>query len=353
MMGKENTEGEGLGPPLISGDVLPGEPHPLPLNQETGEWATMELLRKVHIGDEPSVHELVERYYPRLLRVVRLRLGGQSVDGSSAEDVVNETITKWLEFIRYNKFNFEPEHRGSLIAWLDRIARNKIKDLRDRQRNRTQGSYSLNSSMPDGEGAALEPRSMEPGPATDNEEADWKRHLKELFDALVAELPERDRELIVLHSYYGRPWSDIVAQLGYPNEHAGQEALGRVRRKLKKKLGVEQTDANAEVPQALRGTWFVGFQPKYEGAESGYLKLDAKTAEVQVKGKQVGSTFQCIWSTNQFDATEVKLRNKEGHLFRLMGSSGLGLPSSAPMGQIFPDGDEEVDQITVKFGSKQ
>lgn len=212
---------------------LPGEPEPLdaPSGADPDSWKTRKQIERAKAGDLQSRNELFERYYPRVLRLVQLQMRGLRADYASPEDVVNDTMITWLEKLQ----QFEPEHRGSLIAYLQLIAERKIKDLRARASSRRRLDVKLDGSQSDGDmRAAIQPSAKGPGPLSDMIVKDQK----ERFDELVAQLDERQRSLVILRLYLDVEWAEVATQLGYPNEHAAQEALGRVRRKLRASMGL-------------------------------------------------------------------------------------------------------------------
>lgn len=228
-------------PDPVAGGLDPDDQRPLPgepLPSETGGDSeslpsvseTMRLLEVAKAGDRESRDAVFERYRPRLLRVIRMRMGHDLERLASPEDVLQETMVTWL--MRFD--SFAPEHRGGLFAWLDLIARGKIKDLRNKARVRGHQRPVGAAGKTEDAGAtgSVELPGKGPGPVT----ANLALELKQRFDDAVATLSERERDLVVLRIYLQLEWPDIVAQMGFPNEHAGQQALCRVRDKLRKQL---------------------------------------------------------------------------------------------------------------------
>ncbi|MCC7013890.1 MAG: sigma-70 family RNA polymerase sigma factor [Planctomycetes bacterium] len=221
----------------LEGRPLPGEPLPSELG-DAGQASmdvseTMRLLHLAKAGDDRSRDAVFARYRPRLLRLIRMRMGHDLLRIAEPEDVLQDTMITWLMKFEH----FTPEHRGSLLAWLDRIARRKIKDLREklRVRGNPESVDTANNDAESDAAAGIDLPAKSAGPRTEN----MARELKERFDDLVAGLSERERNLVVLRVYLELEWADIVKELGYPTEHAGQQALCRIRDKLRAGLPAE------------------------------------------------------------------------------------------------------------------
>ena len=86
----------------------PGQPEPLPSEQDEGAAGDRRLLEDLRKGDETAFTELVDRYGPSMLRVARLYVRSHSV----AEEVVQETWLKVLQAL--DGF----EGRSSLRTWI-------------------------------------------------------------------------------------------------------------------------------------------------------------------------------------------------------------------------------------------
>jgi len=195
----------------------------------------MRQLKLAKAGDLGARDAVFERYRPRVLRAIRLRMGPELERLASAEDVLQDTMVTWL--VQFEKFT--PEYRGSLFAWLDRIAARKVKDLRDKHRVR---GTTVSIGASGGENsptvvASIDVPSNDPGPST----LHLAQELRSRFDSAVAALPERERDLVILRCYLEIDWADITTQLGYPNSQAGQMALTRARKKLRASLGMSSS----------------------------------------------------------------------------------------------------------------
>jgi RNA polymerase sigma-70 factor (ECF subfamily) len=117
---------------------------------------------------------------------------------------------------------FQPE-RGSLNAWLTAVARNAAL-------NRARRSERPEDPLP--EDAA--------GGTDDPEETLLRREQQEKLASLLKKLPGTEREILLRKYYYRQPAAQIAAELGL-TERAVEGRLRRVRKKLQKQWGGEDT----------------------------------------------------------------------------------------------------------------
>src|SRR6185436_18440399 len=88
---------------------------------------TLDLLRRAQQGERPALERLLERYYERVRRIVRLRLGPSLRRRLESGDILQETF---LAAVR-NFARFELRDEGSFINWLAVLAENQIRDAAD------------------------------------------------------------------------------------------------------------------------------------------------------------------------------------------------------------------------------
>lgn len=107
------------------------------------EW---QLVRNAQNYDEKALHQLYERYYPKIYNYAFLQMG----DIHAAEDLTSDVMLKMLESIQ--KYNFRGLPFG---AWMFRIARNRLIDLHRRRKRR--GEVDLSETIA---GSLVSPESM-------------------------------------------------------------------------------------------------------------------------------------------------------------------------------------------------
>ncbi len=159
-------------------------------------------------GDQAASEELVRRHATPMLRYLH-RLTGSD---HAAEELFQQT---WLSVLQHvGKFN--PKQGGGFKAWLYRIATNKANDLwrsRGRERNAKEGLKLVTD---------------EQGPDASHrmEGSDQERKLKKA----LAQLPEPQRQVLMLRYYSEMKFVDIAEMLGCPLN----TALGRMHKAMQK-----------------------------------------------------------------------------------------------------------------------
>jgi RNA polymerase sigma-70 factor (ECF subfamily) len=159
-------------------------------------------------GDDAASEELIRRHATPLLRYLH-RLTGSD---HAAEELFQQTWLSVLEHV--DKFN--PKQGGGFKAWLYRIATNKTNDLwrsRSRERNAKEGLRLVTD---------------EQGPDASHrmESSDQERKLKKA----LAQLPEPQRQVLLLRYYSEMKFVDIAQLLGCPLN----TALGRMHKAMQK-----------------------------------------------------------------------------------------------------------------------
>lgn len=200
----------------------------------TASTADLETIAALKAGDEQVFADLVRRYQPMMLRVARMYVKTQS----AAEEVVQET---WLGVIRgLDRF----EGRSSLKTWIFRILINQAKTRGVRDQRSTPFS-----SLGDADGGpAVDPSAFgadgwwnaHPGAWSDlpEERLFGKETIAAVRDA-IAELPERQQEVIVMRDLLGLDGDEVAEALGLT---AGNQrvllhrARAKVRAALEKEL---------------------------------------------------------------------------------------------------------------------
>jgi RNA polymerase sigma-70 factor (ECF subfamily) len=88
------------------------------------------LLHDARGGSAEALNRLLEQCGPRLLSLIRLRMGSTLRGRMESGDLLNATLLR-----AFRSFDsLEAEHTPSLMAWLSRIAESEIRDQVDRAR---------------------------------------------------------------------------------------------------------------------------------------------------------------------------------------------------------------------------
>ena len=163
-------------------------------------------------GDAAAWHELVARYTPLVLSVVRRH----RLQADDSEDVVQ---TLWLRLVEHLGELREP---AALPGWILTTARNEcLRVIRARRVMPSSDPFAHRSAA----GAEVVDQPMDTGMLED------ERH--EALLAALAELPERQRALLtLLIEDPPVPYEEVSARLGIPVGSIGptrSRALARVR----------------------------------------------------------------------------------------------------------------------------
>lgn len=166
------------------------------------------LMQRIHEGSEDAVREMIDRYGPHILRVVRRKLDPKLRSKYDSADFVQSVWASFFAY-RYERVFERPE---ALIAFLVSLARNKVVDA-VRQRLQRQ-KYNVNrerslqgSALP----AANEVRALQPT-------ASQIAVAKEEWERLVDDLATTEKKILDL-SMAGRSADEIATELGLTYRH--------------------------------------------------------------------------------------------------------------------------------------
>jgi RNA polymerase sigma-70 factor (ECF subfamily) len=162
-----------------------------------------DLVGRAREGSPAALSQLVERFSPRLLAVIRLRLGPSLRAHLESRDVLQET---WLKAI--GRFEgFAGGGGSSFMAWLAQIAANEIRDRADYHgRQRRDGSREARLGPAELDGLAARVRSESSRLALSAEMARLERALEGLS-------PDH-REVIILRKLEERPFREVAERMG-------------------------------------------------------------------------------------------------------------------------------------------
>jgi RNA polymerase sigma factor (sigma-70 family) len=158
-------------------------------------------------GDEKGFEVLIERYQSRIFTSIHLIVKDRNI----AEDLRQETFIKALNTLRAGRYNDE----GKFQPWIMRIAHNlAIDHFRKNKRFPT-------IVMEDGSNVFNTLEFSEAPFETFQAQKDTKEKLR----ALIEELPDAQREVLVMRHYMEMSFQDIAESTGV----SINTALGRMR----------------------------------------------------------------------------------------------------------------------------
>jgi RNA polymerase sigma-70 factor (ECF subfamily) len=177
---------------------------------------TLELVRQAQTGDRASLERLFERYYDRVRRIVRIRLGARLRRDFDSGDILQDAFA-----VAVRKFDeFEIRDEASFISWMRTIVERQITDKVDWQaaasRNRAREVATVGTDEP--EAAVHEPAAASTAPL-DRLLEDEGRRLVELH---LTQLDAKYRDLILLRDYEGHSWDRIAELTGRPTPDAAR-----------------------------------------------------------------------------------------------------------------------------------
>ncbi len=179
---------------------------------------TIDLVRRAQDGDAPALQTLFTRYYERVRRMVRLRLGPALRKRLDSGVILQETF---LEALRtFNRF--EMRDQGSFINWLARLAENRIRDAAD-YHSAAKRAAAREVPLPQGDQTGALDAGLKAGGLLPSENADEAEQVSRLEVALER-LSAEDRELILLRDYAGAAWDAVARLTDRPSPDAARVA---------------------------------------------------------------------------------------------------------------------------------
>jgi RNA polymerase sigma-70 factor (ECF subfamily) len=185
---------------------------------------TTAVLGRALDGSTGALDALYARCAPRLLALIRLRMGRSLRARLESRDILQATLLKSFQQIR----QLRGANTASLMAWLAKIAENEIRDQADfygRQRRDHERETPLDD-------AAVQVASEMTSALSGVIFSERAEQLEAAIEALSAD----HREIILLRKFEERPFAEIAQRLGR-SEDACRMLLARAMTALTLKLG--------------------------------------------------------------------------------------------------------------------
>ncbi|MEX1256837.1 MAG: sigma-70 family RNA polymerase sigma factor [Gemmatimonadota bacterium] len=182
--------------------------------EELASLTDSEVVQRFLDGEQRAFGELVNRYDSRLVNFVYRTVG----DRERAQDLVQET------FVRVYRHLHRFDQSKKFSTWIYTIASNLAKnELRNRSRNPLVLFQTIKKNWDaDHRPLEWEDESLRP------DDLYRKRHLREVVEKAVQELPEHHRIVFVLRELEGRTYEDI-AEITETNLGTVKSRLNRAR----------------------------------------------------------------------------------------------------------------------------
>lgn len=175
---------------------------------ELSNLSDYELVNLYVKGKQSSMEILINRHKKKVYTYIVLIVK----DPHTADDIFQDTFIKVIKSLRQNKYNEE----GRFLSWVMRIAHNliidhfrKIKNLKTYSNDNSGIDIFNNSQFAD--------KTIEDTMVNDQIETDLK--------SLVDQLPEEQKEVIILRHYAGMSFKEIAEA----TDVSINTALGRMR----------------------------------------------------------------------------------------------------------------------------
>lgn len=178
------------------------------------------LIRRIEQGDVTAADELIERYYPEILKYCIWHAPNQTL----AEDAVQETFLKAIRYM--NRY----VHRGKFRAFLYKIAANTCIDMWRKQ--------GMTKEYP--EGMLIEQMQIQKEISYEESGFDEVQALLDL-QRIISILPEEQREIVILRFGHDLTIREIANITGIPFRTV-QSRIRLALKKLKMEYGKEGTD---------------------------------------------------------------------------------------------------------------
>lgn len=203
---------------------------------------TLELLARAKDGDKEALGRALARYAEPIRRIVRARMGKPLRRLVDSGDIVQEAIIVALR----NWSSYDVRDEATLIKVLAKIAQRQVTDLADKaaaKKRDVKREISLNGTGSDDDAPGIDL----PKEETSMLDRQIRRERQELLDDCLAELPEMQRELILLRDIACDSWQRIAVELGKPSESAARNAyalaMARLTQLVKRRGGLDSSSA--------------------------------------------------------------------------------------------------------------
>ncbi|MCA8975924.1 MAG: RNA polymerase sigma factor [Planctomycetes bacterium] len=184
---------------------------------------TRNLVSRALEQDRDAIDLLFQRYRDRLRSALRKLIGPKyRVLMADSEDATHDAILSALK--RLHQFEYRGE--GSFLAWLLKGAEyeivRRIRALETRKRTAEGGVVGIDERIAE----IIPAKDATPSQVHDETE------LAERIRIALQQLPDREREIIVLKRYLELDTNEICAEMGLPTEGAVRALLSRAQARL-------------------------------------------------------------------------------------------------------------------------
>lgn len=195
---------------------------------------SLHLVARAQEGDRQALERLLERYYPRVLQVVRIRLGSRLRESLDSGDIVQDTLCAAIRAFP----SFEMRDEASLMHWLAKLVERQIfaqADYHGAAKRAAALRVPLDAS-PSGSQSTGHVGQQHADTATTPLDRLQNEEERGLLLRAMDELEPDLRELIVQRNYLGASWETIAELTGSPSAAAARMRHARAKLELAKRL---------------------------------------------------------------------------------------------------------------------
>lgn len=187
-----------------------------------------EKLHQMKTGNEQATEQVWNRYFRRLVGLVRHRLGGRRLGEADEEDVAALAFASFCDGLKHDRFP-KMENRDDLWKLLAAIASRKSCDAitRSRRQKRGGGLVATESAMPGTQGAD--------GLIADGPTPEFQVSTEEWLDGLLNCLSDEVEKKIALLRLDGWAMKEIAKELGV-SLRTVERRLNMIREKWSQQL---------------------------------------------------------------------------------------------------------------------
>ena len=192
---------------------------------------TATLIQAARKGSDDAIDTLFRRYWPIVLRIVELRTKTRIRGDPGAEDIAQESLVEAFEGLG----RFEQRSDGDFRNWLARIVENNIRDDYRRKHAQKRGGGRVRRFADLNESSLSESvfAGNDPTPSANIREAELEQRLEHV---IAHELPEDEREVIILRRICLMSYEEIAVSMGHAGPSTSRSLYSRAMKRLRTAL---------------------------------------------------------------------------------------------------------------------
>jgi len=187
---------------------------------------TIVLIERHREGRREALDELFRRYEDRVRRIVRVRMGPFLRSRAEVDDVVQETMLQ--AFASLDQFELRDD--AKMIHWMARIAENSLRNMAQYQHAQKRDAareVPIESLVDKARHGSVTWDLASPTPSPQDKVS--AQEMVDVVDECLMELPEDQREIILLVDFVGGSWEFVAQQAGRASAGAAKKFHRRAR----------------------------------------------------------------------------------------------------------------------------